>query len=226
MTIAGKQYSVVSDSCVPGPASTTSLGGLLGQNFVGYGEGWDSTNPSACTIQSTYYAQKHCPWTMFQDSKAASHPFTDFPTAAFDQLPLVSMVTPNLIHDMHSLPGNTDFNVESLEIPLLVRNGDQWLQANLNAYVEWAKTNNSLLIITFDENSRASEEGTDNGARFDMPKNHIATVFVGPMVKPGSGNGNVVYNHYDLLRTIEDMYGLPHIGGSASAKPITGIWQK
>jgi hypothetical protein len=160
---------------------------------------------------------------MFADSMAASRTFTDFQSTAFDQLPLVSMITPNLIDDMHSLPGNQDFNVEGTEIDQLVQNGDKWLQQKLDAYVQWAMVNNSLLIITFDENSRASVEGNNSGGRFDMPKNHVATVFVGQMVKPGSANGNVVYNHYDLLRTIEDMYNLPHLGGSATANVITGI---
>jgi acid phosphatase len=31
-------------------------------------------------------------------------------------------------------------------------------------------------------------------------------------------------DHYGLLRTIEDMYGLPPLGEAASARPLTGIW--
>jgi hypothetical protein len=31
--------------------------------------------------------------------------------------------------------------------------------------------------------------------------------------------------HYALLRTIEDALGLPHLGASAQARPITGIWR-
>jgi hypothetical protein len=31
-------------------------------------------------------------------------------------------------------------------------------------------------------------------------------------------------NHFNVLRTIEDMYGLPYAGASATAAPITDIW--
>jgi phosphatidylinositol-3-phosphatase len=31
-------------------------------------------------------------------------------------------------------------------------------------------------------------------------------------------------DHYTLLRTIEEMYGLTPLGSAAGAKPITGIW--
>ena len=45
------------------------------------------------------------------------------------------------------------------------------------------------------------------------------------MVKPGSTSPGT-YSYYDLLRTIEDMYGLrPYLGGSATAKDITDIWK-
>ena len=38
------------------------------------------------------------------------------------------------------------------------------------------------------------------------------------------GASDQVVNHYNLLRTIEDMYGLPHAGAAADAQPITGVW--
>jgi hypothetical protein len=43
------------------------------------------------------------------------------------------------------------------------------------------------------------------------------------MVAPGRYPGRI--DHYSLLRTIEDMYGLTPIGKSADATPITGIWR-
>jgi hypothetical protein len=40
------------------------------------------------------------------------------------------------------------------------------------------------------------------------------------------GPNNTQYTHYNLLRTIEDIYGLTPIGGSAGGvQPITGIWK-
>ena len=47
-------------------------------------------------------------------------------------------------------------------------------------------------------------------------KNHIATMVIAPSVKPGTVASGA-YNHYSMLRTIEDMLGLPgHLGCAAT----------
>jgi hypothetical protein len=81
----------------------------------------------------------------------------------------------------------------------------------LGSYLAWARTHNSLLVLTFDE----SETRT--------PGNPIATILAGPMVAPGVYPGRI--DHYSLLRTIEDMYGLAQLGKSADAAPITAVWR-
>jgi titin len=121
-------------------------------------------------------------------------PFAGYFPSDFTQLPTVSIVVPNLYDDMHS--GT-------------IQQGDTWLQNNLGAYAQWAMTHNSLLIVTFDE---------DN----DTSNNHIPTLFVGQVVQPGAYSEQI--NHFNVLRTIEDMYGLPYAGASATATPITDIW--
>lgn len=83
------------------------------------------------------------------------------------------------------------------------------VQNNLDAYVQWAKTHDSALLLTFDEDDSSQS-------------NHIATVLVGQHVKVGSFSEHI--NHYDVLRTLEDMYGLPYAGASSTATPITDIW--
>jgi len=75
--------------------------------------------------------------------------------------------------------------------------------------VQWAVTNNSLLIMTFDE---------DDGSQ----GNRVATIFVGQMVVPGQYSELI--NHFNLLRTLEDMYDLPYAGVSGSYQPITDVW--
>src|SRR5438045_9014461 len=79
---------------------------------------------------------------------------------------------------------------------------------NLNNYIQWAKTHNSLFILTFDE---------DDGSQ----GNRIATIFSGPMVAAAQYSNHI--DHYNILRTIEDMYGLPHAGNASS--PITNCWK-
>jgi hypothetical protein len=90
-----------------------------------------------------------------------------------------------------------------------VGTGDAWLRANIDPYVEWARNNNSLLIVTFDEDDHSLG-------------NQIPTLFVGPMVKPGQYSEAV--DHFSVLRTVEDMYQLPYAGASASATSIADIW--
>ena len=114
----------------------------------------------------------------------------------YSQLPTVALVVPDQMNDMHD--GS-------------IAQGDAWLARNIRPYAQWAMTHNSLLIVTWDE---------DNG----WEENHIATIFTGAMVKPGKSAQRI--SHYTVLRTIEEMYGLPFLGESAKEKPIAGIWRK
>jgi hypothetical protein len=95
--------------------------------------------------------------------------------------------------------------------PLRITQSDTWIYDNLNSYIQWAKTHNSLFILTWDEDSYNNS-------------NQIVTIFTGQMVNAGEYADSV--NHYDILRTIEDMYGLPYAGNAATAVPITTCWKK
>src|SRR5205814_474192 len=135
------------------------------------------------------------PWVPFSNvPSSANMPFAGYFPSDFSTLPTVSFVIPNLDHDMHN--GT-------------IQQGDQWLQANLDAYAQWAKTHNSLLVVTWDE---------DDGSA----ANPVATVIVGQDVKPGQYGERI--DHFSVLRTIEDMYGLAYAGQSAGANPVTDIW--
>jgi phosphatidylinositol-3-phosphatase len=114
--------------------------------------------------------------------------FSRFPTN-YSTLPSVSFVVPNLCNDMYDCSIST---------------GDTWLKNNINGYAQWAKANNSLLILTFDE---------DDGSQ----QNQIATVFYGQHVKVGSYSEHIT--HYNVLRTIEDAYGLPLRGEQLHRHP-------
>ncbi|MBC5825827.1 MAG: acid phosphatase, partial [Candidatus Eremiobacteraeota bacterium] len=125
-------------------------------------------------------------------------------TVAYTQLasdikngyPAMAFITPNMCNDMHNCPVST---------------GDQWLQANLPAIINYDAAHNGLLILTYDESLDSD------------PTNHIMTMFVGPMVKAVRSAQNI--NHYSVLRTIEQLSGLPLLGKSAGATTITGIWK-
>jgi hypothetical protein len=192
---SGSTQGVVSDACPKNFRGRANLGRQLldaGFSFAGYSEDQPSAGYTGCTMGG--YARKHNPWVDFDNVPAASNqPYTAFPTD-YAKLPTVSYVIPNLCNDMHDCS---------------VATGDAWLKRNLDGYVQWAKTHNSLFILTWDED--------DFGA-----SNQIVTVFAGPNVRPGDVSQNI--NHYNVLRTIEDMYGLAPLGKAASATPITSIW--
>lgn len=191
---SGSTQGLTSDSC-PHTYSGANLGQELiaaGRTFVGYSESMPSDGYTGCT--SGRYARKHNPWVNFTNVPASANlRYTRFPTD-FTQLPTVSFVIPNLCNDMHDCS---------------VATGDTWVKNNLNGYVQWAKTHNSVLLLTFDEDDFSAS-------------NRIPTLFVGQPVKPGSYSTRV--NHYGILRTLLDMYGLPCVGSACSATPLTTIW--
>ncbi|MGI8867725.1 MAG: PKD domain-containing protein [Mycobacteriales bacterium] len=192
---SGNNQGVTDDSC-PHTFTTTSLYDQLiaaGASFTGYSEDMPSAGYTGCSTAT--YVRKHNPWVDFTSvPSSANQPFSSFPSD-YTTLPKVSFVIPNLQNDMHD--GT-------------IAQGDTWLQSNIDGYVQWAKTHNSLLVLTWDEN--------DNVAG-----NQIPTVIVGPRVKPGNYSTSI--NHYNVLRTIEDAAGTGTVGASTSAAPITNIWQ-
>ncbi|MDB5304558.1 MAG: hypothetical protein JWM97_2107, partial [Phycisphaerales bacterium] len=89
-----------------------------------------------------------------------------------------------------------------------VNRADQWLRDKISPYARWAMSHNSLLIVIWDEGFGTS--------------NHIPTLFYGPMVK--AGNYAEPITQANVLRTLEDMYGLAPTGRSVSATAITDIF--
>ena len=141
------------------------------------------------------YLRKHNPWVNFGTLPAS----TNRPFSAFPRdyrkLPTVAFVSPNMCHDMHDCS---------------IRTGDRWMRKHLGRYARWAPRHNSLLIVTFDENAGGSA-------------NPIPTIIVGANVHRGVYRERL--NHYKLLRTIEDIYGLPALGRAKAASPLSTIWR-
>lgn len=160
--------------------------------------GFSEDLPSAGSTVCTSgaYARKHAPWTNFTNVPATSNLSFSSFPTDFTTLPTVSIIDPNLNDDMHD--GT-------------IMQADTWLQQNLSGYIQFAQTHNSLLIITWDEDDNASG-------------NQIPTIFVGPMVKQGQFAETI--NHFNVLRTLEDLYGLTHVGSAATATPISDVWKQ
>lgn len=216
-----------------GKFDAPNLGARLiakGLSFKGYAEGLPeigadvNRSPAGCG-SDCLYGRKHVPWISFSNvpnggtvDTSSNLRFADFP-ADYDRLPTVAIVVPDLEHDMHNgAPRDS------------VPKGDAWLRANLDAYYQWAKAHNSLLVVTFDENAdRTGLRGpTDPAVEPDHDpsrqdrQNRIPTILAGAHVKPGFEERQGL-THVNLLRTIEAVYGLPKSGAQAPAAVHAGI---
>ncbi|MCX4745733.1 alkaline phosphatase family protein [Kitasatospora sp. NBC_01287] len=191
----GSTFGLTGDTCPVSEGTKANLGSELlaaGDTFKGYSEGLPSVGSTKCTSGS--YARKHSPWVNYSNIPTADQqPFSAFPTN-YSSLPTLSFVIPNLNDDMHD--GS-------------IAQGDTWLKNNLAGYATWAAANNSVLIVTWDE-----DDYTES--------NQVPTIVVGAHVTPGQYSETI--NHYNLLATLEQMYGLTKVGSSSTATPITDIW--
>jgi phosphatidylinositol-3-phosphatase len=218
------------------PLDTPNLGAALiraGRSFAGYSEdlpirgftGVSRTGPPGSGID---YQRKHNPWVNWQAVKddavgrnelpsSVNLPFTEFPTddAGFAKLPTVAFVIPNQIHDGHksdAAPPGIDYGKAM----------DDWLRLHIEPYRRWALSHNSMLIITWDEDEDAyTPVKDDTGATVAKRYiNLIPTIMVGAGVVAGDYGERI--DHYTVLHTIEDFYGLtPLARRDAVAKPIT-----
>lgn len=128
-------------------------------------------------------------------------PLSTFRTALrSNRLPSFSLIVPNLCHDMHNCS---------------IATGDRWLRRFAGPLLRSPAMRRSVLFVTFDEG--ASRDRLGGGGP-------VATIVAGPLVR-AHVQSNQPYTHYSLLRTIEDAWGLPRLGQSATAAPITGIWR-
>ena len=194
---SGSTHGVTSNACPQDLGKADNLGHQLrksGRTFIGYSESLPKTGFRGCG--SGRYLRKHNPWVNFGTLPASTNrPFTAFPSD-YTKLPTVSFVSPNMCHDMHDCS---------------IRTGDRWIKTHFSRYARWARHNNSLLVVTFDENAGGSVSS-------------IPTIIVGANVRPGVYAERL--DHYSMLRTIEDAYGLPALGRAKGASPVSKIWTR
>jgi hypothetical protein len=198
---SGDMHGITDDQCPPqgSPFSEDNLGSLLraaGYSFVGYSEDLSSSGFMDCKdSKKSGYRRKHNPWANFSNLPVDCNQPFSQFPSDFSKLPTLSIVVANLENDMHD--GSP-------------AEGDHWLKRNLSAYARWSLKHNSLFIVTWDE---------DNGGE----NNRIPTIFYGGVVETTSSDAKT--NHYGVLRTLCDMYGLKAPGEAAQAQDITSIFK-
>jgi hypothetical protein len=195
----------------------------------------DGTQTATATDQ---YAARHNPFVYF-------HSTIDFPTcqandvnlsqlfpdlASASTTPNYAFITPDLCNDGHDSP---------------CADGQPGGMAQANTFLQSlvpqilaspAYQDRGLLIITFDEAEAEGAEGDASACCNEQPGPNTINPG-GPVVGPGGGRiGAVIlspciqpgtltqtdYNHYSLLRSVEDNFGLPHLGfaGQAGLQPF------
>ena len=135
----------------------------------------------------------------------------------------LSYITPNLCNDAHDSPC-----VDGRPGGLVT--ADAWLRKWVpKILASPAYQANGLLVVTFDEADTESTDGADAccgegpGPNAPLPGifgpggGRTGTVLVSPFLKANTWN-NTGYNHYSLLRTLENLFGLSKLGYAADAR--------
>jgi phosphatidylinositol-3-phosphatase len=168
------------------------------------------------------YATKHDPFMYFHaviDSASCRRNVVPLPALeralrSTGDTPNLSFISPSLCHDGHDRP---------------CRSGEPGGLESANAFLEhWvplimksrAFRTDGLLIVTFDEalsiDARACC-GEPAGPNVAAPGvngpggGRTGAVLLSPFIKPRTVS-NKPYNHYSLLRSVEDLFGLDHLG--------------
>ena len=235
---------VTGNGCVY-PAAVATLGNQLttaGLTWKGYMEdmGNDPARESATCAHPTIgspdvtqsatptdmYAARHDPFVYFHsiiDTQAYCDAHVVALTGFTNDLkstattPNLSFVTPNLCDDGHDSPCADGR-------PGGLASADTFLKTivpEITASPAYQK--DGMLVITFDEADTADSTACCNeqsGPNVTSPGGggpgggRVGAVVLSPFVAPGTVS-DTPYNHYSLLRSIEDIFGVGHLGYAA-----------
>jgi phosphatidylinositol-3-phosphatase len=200
--VSGSTQGISSDctSCTVGARSLADTLPAAGRTWKTYAEGLPRPGFTGARA-GLYYAKKHVPSLYFRSVLSR-------PARLARVVPLRQLSRDLAAGRLPSF---------SLVVPDLcndmhdcsVEHGDIWLGRFLPSLLSSPELQNGVVFVVFDEGSSG---------------NHVPALALGPLVQPGSRFRRAT-SHYGLLRTIEDAWGLPRLGRSAGATPITGIWR-
>jgi hypothetical protein len=172
------------------------------------------------------YAARHDPFVYFESitgSPSCSANVVDLAQltqdlAAVSTTPNLSYITPNLCNDGHDSPC-----VDGR--PGGLASADEWLRTWVpRILASPAYQRDGLLVVTFDESESSAASCCGEGPApnaalpgvYGLGGGRTGAVVLSPFVTPGSIN-DTPYNHYSLLRTVEDLFGLPPLGYAQDA---------
>ncbi len=235
-TPAGDGQLIGSGCVYPDPEAQTIADQLeeTGGSWKGYMEdmGTSCRHPDLGARDDTQhaevgdqYAARHNPFVYF-------HSIIDSPSCAANDVDLgqlrhdleharttadYNLITPNLCNDGHDEPC-VDGAPGGLE------QADGWLRRELpQIFHSPAYRRHGLVIVTFDEAEfggaadavaccgEPAGPNTPNPGIVGPGGGRIGAVMLSPCIAPGTTTKRP-YNHYSMLRSIEDNFGLPHLG--------------
>jgi hypothetical protein len=180
----------------------------LVDQLEGAGKSWKAymeSMPNPCYLgdAGSLYRQKHNPFIYFDSIRKNTArcnkivPLTQLDTDLKNNtVPEYTWITPNMCNSMHDCSVST---------------GDNWLKTwvgKILASPAWQQ--NGVLFITFDEGK------TNAGCCSFAAGGQIVTLVISPLSKPAF-KSSVAYDHYSLLRTIEDAWGLAPLANAGCA---------
>jgi len=199
LALTGGSTYGIADDCTGCSVPGAGIAGQLASKNISW-KAYMEDLPQACFQGAGHndYAKKHDPFVYYRAlvaEPAMCNRVVPFTQLAVDErsgrLPAFVWITPNLCHDMHDCD------------PAV---GDRFLAATIPPLLR-ALGPRSLLILTWDEGS------SDDGCCKLASGGHIVTILAGPLAKAG-GRLRTPVDHYSVLQAIEDLFGLPRMGGA------------
>jgi phosphoesterase family protein len=229
--VGGKYFGTIKDDQKDIPRSERTIADLLeakGLTWRQYAEGYPGRCFTGSSASGSRYQRKHVPFMSFESiTRAPERCVQVVPAERFDrmQLPSFALYSPDMCHDGHDVCGSALEQVKGWigsipgagRVGLANRQLDQaaeWLRGFLEPILaDPAVMKDTLVAVTFDESA-------------DDANNHIYTVLLGGMVNAGA-EIDACYDHYNLLRTVEDNFGVGTLGAEDERSvPIAGsMWR-
>lgn len=140
--------------------------------------------------------------------------------------PNLSFITPNVCNDGHDYPCTNQASGSSAlgDIDTFLQT---WVPLITNSA---AYKDHGLLVITFDEGATTDSSSCCNeqpGPDTPLPGitgiggGRVGSILLSPLIKPGTVSATP-YNHYSLLASIEDAFGLARLGYAATTSSTFG----
>jgi hypothetical protein len=233
--LGGSTFGISSDEPYFFPGQTVNQPNLMSQldqaglSWKGYFQGMPYAGyrgycfPVKCNgipDSDTQYVAKHNGIVNFKDMQTSSeyaklNPYGQLASdLSSGQAPSFSYIVPDECDDMHGAPPwcVDSGKAGSVEDDWLVAHGDAFVGQTVNEITSspvW-RSGNDAIVITFDEGNFATDT--------------IPTIVV-TNHGPRGVTDNTAYNHYSLLASVEQAFGLGCLQSSCAATPMTPLFE-